>query len=158
MSTLQWLLNNFGFVSGIIAGVGGPAFAWATLSIKHWLDDRYERRRSQSDEAKRQRMDAIAREVLSSQILHEYAKSTVTAAFQSPEHTHAVEGVILNSIPIQRAIDDRVTHGWNNHQYDIDKIIRDRLTESNTPILAAIERLSEAIVEIKISCAEHSQK
>lgn len=155
MSPLQWCIDNFGFVSGVAAGVGAPAFGWFSWSVKRWLDSRYERRRSQTDDARKQRIDAIAREVFSSPILHEFTRSTVTSTLQSPEHAQAVEGVIANSIPIQRLIDARFAHGWNNHQYDLDKMIRDRLTESNAPILAAIERLSEAIVDIKVSCAAH---
>lgn len=154
MTILQWCLSNIGFVFGAVAGISGPIFGWLVWPLKNWLDGRYERRRSQSDEAKKQRMDSIAREVLSLPVLHEYAKSTVTAAFQSPEHTQSIEGIIANSIPIQRVIDSRVTHGWNNHQYDLDKMIRDRLTESNAPILAAIEKLSEAIVDIKVTYAQ----
>jgi hypothetical protein len=136
-------------------GFGAPAVGWTTWSIKRWLDGRYERRRSQTEEARKHRIEAIAREVLSSSILHEYTKSTTTTALNSPEHTTSVESVIANSIPIQRVIDARFAHGWNNHQYDLDKMIRDRLTESNAPILAAIEKLSEAVIEIKISCAGH---
>ena len=117
-----------------LAFLGLPAVGWCSWSIRKWLDGRYERRRLQTEDTRRQRTDAIAREVLASTALYDYARSTVTAAFHSPEHQQSVESVIANSIPIQRVIDARVAHAWNNQRYELDKMIRDRLTESNVPI------------------------
>lgn len=155
MSLFKWASENFELLVGITTGAGTPLSIWVTWSIKRWLDGRYERRRAQTAEARKQRIDELAREVFASPILHEYTRSTVTATLQSGEHAQAVETLVANSIPIQRIIDARVAHGWNNQQYDLHKIIREMLAESNAPILEAIKELSKALVDIQISCAGH---
>lgn len=152
----EWLASNIEFAWTVGIAIYG-ACIWA---LKKWADANYQpKAKALSDEEQRLAIDAKARAVLASPILHEHASSTTTAAIKSAEMWDQIERVVANSVPIRNVIDARVQHGFNNFESTLSLSLtklgdqlsegfRKQMSESQIMYMEALGDLKEAIQAI----------
>lgn len=149
---LGWCLEN---PSAVIAGGTLLASGIGWIVWKK-ADERYERRRSDDPEKKRLRVEQIAREVLSSDVIDEFARSTTFAAYRDPKFQDQVEHIVRNSVEVRNAIDDRVRHGFNNFDSTLSLAltklgdglqadVRKQMSESQAMFIEALGDLKDAV-------------
>lgn len=122
----EWIANNVGEAIAI-AGIVWTGSGWA---LYRWLDEKFSKQfepihpvLSEADKA--QELDAMARKVLATSILHEYTASTASSVLRSGEFWDATVGVVIKDKGVQEFVDGRVKHGIISHETAMRLIVTD---------------------------------
>jgi hypothetical protein len=92
----EWIANNVGEALAI-AGIVWTGSGWA---LYRWLDEKFSKQFEPihpilSEADKSQELDAMARKVLATPILHEYTESTISAVLRGGEYWDATVRIVV---------------------------------------------------------------
>jgi hypothetical protein len=163
----NWIAQNPGETVGIIATCGVPA-GWIVRNwIIGWADKKYAPKEpDQTAEEKVLELESLARSVLSTHIITEFAESTVTSEYRNARFFEAVEGVVIRSKAVQEFTDKRCQHANTSHESAIRIIISDAtkavgdqlqksLTDSQAMFMAELRGMRSDMAENMKAISEH---
>jgi len=106
-----WLVENALSVIGLASGafaVATPVVAWA---LRKWLAQSFELRRPRlTDAEKAEEMERLARSVLSTPVIREFAESSIVSEEQSARFFGAVENIAVRSMAVRDCMRDQAKH------------------------------------------------
>jgi len=163
-----------GEIAAVFAGLNTTILVffkrWASTEfalLQAKADDRYEAKRPPMTVQEQMLYDdAMARRVLSTPCINEFAQSTVLSAYRDPRFQDKVEHIVENSVPIERKIDARVKHGFNNFDSTLslalttlgDRLqdgVRKSLSESQAIQMEALSGLRDSVQSLAKTVGEH---
>lgn len=137
-----WIAEHWAGLSAVAVGLLNVVLIpligrWARLEVAAFKADaerRFEPKHApRTPEEQKLRIDSLGRQILSSDIIKEFADSTTDAAYSSKGFRESVENIARTSIPFQEAVDARVKHGFNNFDSTLSLALTnlgDKLSES----------------------------
>lgn len=118
----EWVAQN----PGEAIGIGSTALGLAGWLLVKWLGDKFEPKRPElSERQKAEEMERLARSVLSTPVIREFAESTVTSEYRQERFYEAVSGVVKRDKSTQEFIDGRVKHVFASHESAMRILISD---------------------------------
>lgn len=118
----EWVAQN----PGEAIGIGSTALGLAGWLLVKWLGDKFEPKRPElSDKQKSEEMERLARSVLSTPVIREFAESTVTSEYRQERFYEAVSGVVKRDKSTQEFIDGRAKHVFSSHESAMRVLISD---------------------------------
>lgn len=118
----EWVAQNPGEAIGVASSTC-VLIGW--LLVK-WLGDKFEPKRPElSEKQKAEEMERLARSVLSTPVIHEFAESTVTSEYRQERFYEAVSGVVKRDKSTQEFIDGRAKHVFASHESAMRVLISD---------------------------------
>lgn len=118
----EWVAQN----PGEAIGIGSTALGLAGWLLVKWLGDKFEPKRPElSERQKAEEMERLARSVLSTPVIREFAESTVTSEYRQERFYEAVSGVIKRDKSTQELIDGRAKHVFTSHESAMRILISD---------------------------------
>lgn len=118
----EWVAQN----PGEAIGIGSTALGLAGWLLVKWLGDKFEPKRPElSEKQKAEEMERLARSVLSTPVIREFAESTVTSEYRQERFYEAVSGVVKRDKSTQEFIDGRAKHVFTSHESAMRVLISD---------------------------------
>lgn len=118
----EWVAQN----PGEAIGIGSTALGLAGWGLVKWLGDKFEPKRPElSERQKAEEMERLARSVLSTPVIREFAESTVTSEYRQERFYEAVSGVVKRDKSTQEFIDGRAKHVFASHESALRVVISD---------------------------------
>lgn len=118
----EWVAQN----PGEAIGIGSTALGLAGWLLVKWLGDKFEPKRPElSEKQKAEEMERLARSVLSTPVIREFAESTVTSEYRQERFYEAVSGVVKRDKSTQEFIDGRAKHALASHESAMRVLISD---------------------------------
>lgn len=118
----EWVAQN----PGEAIGIGSTALGLAGWLLVKWLGDKFEPKRPElSEKQKAEEMERLARSVLSTPVIREFAESTVTSEYRQERFYEAVSGVVKRDKSTQEFIDGRAKHVFASHESAMRVLISD---------------------------------
>lgn len=118
----EWVAQN----PGEAIGIGSTALGLAGWLLVKWLGDKFEPKRPElSERQKAEEMERLARSVLSTPVIREFAESTVTSEYRQERFYEAVSGVVKRDKSTQEFIDGRAKHVFASHESAMRVLISD---------------------------------
>lgn len=118
----EWVAQN----PGEAIGIGSTALGLAGWLLVKWLGDKFEPKRPElSEKQKAEEMERLARSVLSTPVIREFAESTVTSEYRQERFYEAVSGVVKRDKSTQEFIDGRAKHVFASHESAMRILISD---------------------------------
>lgn len=118
----EWVAQN----PGEAIGIGSTALGLAGWLLVKWLGDKFEPKRPElSEKQKAEEMERLARSVLSTPVIREFAESTVTSEYRQERFYEAVSGVVKRDKSTQELIDGRAKHVFASHESAMRILISD---------------------------------
>lgn len=118
----EWVAQN----PGEAIGVASSACVLIGWLLVKWLGDKFEPKRPElSERQKAEEMDRLARSVLSTPVIREFAESTVTSEYRQERFYEAVSGVVKRDKSTQEFIDGRAKHVFASHESAMRILISD---------------------------------
>lgn len=118
----EWVAQN----PGEAIGIGSTALGLAGWLLVKWLGDKFEPKRPElSEKQKAEEMERLARSVLSTPVIREFAESTVTSEYRQERFYEAVSGVVKRDKSTQEFIDGRSKHVFTSHESAMRVLISD---------------------------------
>lgn len=118
----EWVAQN----PGEAIGIGSTALGLAGWLLVKWLGDKFEPKRPElSEKQKAEEMERLARSVLSTPVIREFAESTVTSEYRQERFYEAVSGVVKRDKSTQEFIDGRAKHVFASHESALRVLISD---------------------------------
>lgn len=118
----EWVAQN----PGEAIGIGSTALGLAGWLLVKWLGDKFEPKRPElSERQKAEEMERLARSVLSTPVIREFAESTVTSEYRQERFYEAVSGVVKRDKSTQEFIDGRAKHVFASHESALRVLISD---------------------------------
>lgn len=118
----EWVAQN----PGEAIGIGSTALGLAGWLLVKWLGDKFEPKRPElSEKQKAEEMERLARSVLSTPVIREFAESTVTSEYRQERFYEAVSGVVKRDKLTQEFIDGRAKHVFASHESAMRILISD---------------------------------
>lgn len=118
----EWVAQN----PGEAIGIGSTALGLAGWLLVKWLGDKFEPKRPElSEKQKAEEMERLARSVLSTPVIREFAESTVTSEYRQGRFYEAVSGVVKRDKSTQEFIDGRAKHVFASHESAMRILISD---------------------------------
>ena len=159
----EWIAENAGTALSIASAV----YIGASWILVHWLGDRFEPKKiALTEKQKQERVEEIARSVLSTSQLSEFTGATIGKALKSNEFWDATEGVVTRSKMIQEFVDNRCKHVFTSHESAIRIIISDAtkavgdqlqksLTDSQAMFMSELRGMRSDMAENMKAISEH---
>lgn len=120
----QWVAQN----PGEAIGVASSACVLIGWLLVKWLGDKFEPKRPElSEKQKAEEMERLARSVLSTPVIREFAESTVTSEYRQERFYEAVSGVVKRDKSTQEFIDGRAKHVFASHESALRVLISDAM-------------------------------
>lgn len=118
----EWVAQN----PGEAIGVASSACVLIGWLLVKWLGDKFEPKRPElSEKQKAEEMERLARSVLSTPVIREFAESTVTSEYRQERFYEAVSGVVKRDKSTQEFIDGRAKHVFASHESALRVLISD---------------------------------
>lgn len=118
----EWVAQN----PGEAIGVASSACVLIGWLLVKWLGDKFEPKRPElSEKQKAEEMERLARSVLSTPVIREFAESTVTSEYRQERFYEAVSGVVKRDKSTQEFIDGRAKHVFASHESAMRVLISD---------------------------------
>lgn len=118
----EWVAQN----PGEAIGVASSACVLIGWGLVKWLGDKFEPKRPElSEKQKAVEMERLARSVLSTPVIREFAESTVTSEYRQERFYEAVSGVVKRDKSTQEFIDGRAKHVFASHESAMRVLISD---------------------------------
>lgn len=118
----EWVAQN----PGEAIGVASSACVLIGWGLVKWLGDKFEPKRPElSEKQKAEEMERLARSVLSTPVIREFAESTVTSEYRQARFYEAVSGVVKRDKSTQEFIDGRAKHVFASHESAMRVLISD---------------------------------
>lgn len=118
----EWVAQN----PGEAIGVASSACVLIGWLLVKWLGDKFEPKRQElSEKQKAEEMERLARSVLSTPVIREFAESTVTSEYRQERFYEAVSGVVKRDKSTQEFIDGRAKHVFASHESAMRVLISD---------------------------------
>lgn len=118
----EWVAQN----PGEAIGIGSTALGLAGWLLVKWLGDKFEPKRPElSEKQKAEEMERLARSVLSTPVIREFAESTVTSEYRQERFYEAISGVVKRDKSTQEFIDGRAKHVFTSHESAMRVLISD---------------------------------
>lgn len=118
----EWVAQN----PGEAIGVASSACVLIGWGLVKWLGDKFEPKRPElSEKQKAEEMERLARSVLSTPVIREFAESTVTSEYRQERFYEAVSGVVKRDKSTQEFIDGRAKHVFASHESAMRVLISD---------------------------------
>lgn len=118
----EWVAQN----PGEAIGIGSTALGLAGWLLVKWLGDKFEPKRPElSEKQKAEEMERLARSILSTPVIREFAESTVTSEYRRERFYEAVSGVVKRDKSTQEFIDGRAKHVFASHESAMRVLISD---------------------------------
>lgn len=118
----EWVAQN----PGEAIGVASSACVLIGWGLVKWLGDKFEPKRPElSEKQKAEEMERLARSVLSTPVIREFAESTVTSEYRQGRFYEAVSGVVKRDKSTQEFIDGRAKHVFASHESAMRVLISD---------------------------------
>lgn len=118
----EWVAQN----PGEAIGVASSACVLIGWGLVKWLGDKFEPKRPElTDKQKSEEMERLARSVLSTPVIREFAESTVTSEYRQERFYEAVSGVVKRDKSTQEFIDGRAKHVFTSHESAMRVLISD---------------------------------
>lgn len=118
----EWVAQN----PGEAIGVASSACVLIGWLLVKWLGDKFEPKRPElSEKQKAEEMERLARSVLSTPVIREFAESTVTSEYRQERFYGAVSGVVKRDKSTQEFIDGRAKHVFASHESAMRVLISD---------------------------------
>ena len=159
----EWIADN----AGTALSIAGILAAGASWVLVHWIADRFEPKKiALTEKQKQERIEEIARSVLSTSQLSEFTGATIGKALKSNEFWDATEGVVTRSKMIQEFVDNRCKHVFTSHETAIRIIISDAtkavgdqlqksLSDSQAMFMAELRGMRSDMAENMKTIGEH---
>lgn len=94
----EWVAQN----PGEAIGIGSTALGLAGWLLVKWLGDKFEPKRPElSEKQKAEEMERLARSVLSTPVIREFAESSIVTEEQSARFFETVENVVTRSMAVR---------------------------------------------------------
>lgn len=151
----EWVAQN----PGEAIGVGSFAFGLLGWGLVKWLGDKFEPKRPElTDKQKAEEMERLARSVLSTPVIREFAESTVTSEYRQERFYEAVSGVVKRDKSTQEFIDGRAKHVFTSHESAMRVLISDAvrgvgaelqksMTDSQSMFMTELRGIRESLTE-----------
>lgn len=118
----EWVAQN----PGEAIGVASSACVLLGWGLVKWLGDKFEPKRPElTEKQKAEEMERLARSVLSTPVIREFAESTVTSEYRQERFYEAVSGVVKRDKSTQEFIDGRAKHVFTSHESALRVLISD---------------------------------
>lgn len=122
----EWVAENALGIIGTIFGLSGPFALFLAWVLRKWLAQSFELRKPRlTDAEKAEEMERLARSVLSTPVIREFAESTVTSEYRQERFYEAVSGVVKRDKSTQEFIDGRAKHVFASHESALRVLISD---------------------------------
>lgn len=103
----EWVAQN----PGEAIGIGSTALGLAGWGLVKWLGDKFEPKRPElSEKQKAEEMERLARSVLSTPVIHEFAESSIVTEEQSARFFETVENVVTRSMAVRDCMREQAKH------------------------------------------------
>lgn len=151
----EWVAQN----PGEAIGIGSTALGLAGWLLVKWLGDKFEPKRPElSEKQKAEEMERLARSVLSTPVIREFAESTVTSEYRQERFYEAVSGVVKRDKSTQEFIDGRAKHALASHESAMRVLISDAvrgvgadlqksMTDSQSMFMTELRGIRETLTE-----------
>lgn len=151
----EWVAQNPGEAIGVVSF----AFGLLGWGLVKWLGDKFEPKRPElSEKQKAEEMERLARSVLSTPVIREFAESTVTSEYRQERFYEAVSGVVKRDKSTQEFIDGRAKHVFTSHESAMRVLISDAvrgvgaelqksLTDSQDLFMTELRGIRESLTE-----------
>ena len=118
----EWVAQN----PGEAIGVASSTCVLLGWGLVKWLGDKFEPKRPElTEKQKAEEMERLARSVLSTPVIREFAESTVTSEYRQERFYEAVSGVVKRDKSTQEFIDGRAKHVFTSHESAMRVLISD---------------------------------
>lgn len=151
----EWVAQN----PGEAIGVASSACVLIGWGLVKWLGDKFEPKRPElTDKQKSEEMERLARSVLSTPVIREFAESTVTSEYRQERFYEAVSGVVKRDKSTQEFIDGRAKHVFTSHESAMRVLISDAvrgvgadlqksMTDSQSMFMTELRGIRETLTE-----------
>lgn len=103
----EWVAQN----PGEAIGIGSTALGLAGWLLVKWLGDKFEPKRPElSEKQKAEEMERLARSVLSTPVIREFAESSIVTEEQSARFFETVENVVTRSMAVRDCMREQAKH------------------------------------------------
>lgn len=103
----EWVAQN----PGEAIGIGSTALGLAGWGLVKWLGDKFEPKRPElSEKQKAEEMERLARSVLSTPVIREFAESSIVTEEQSARFFETVENVVTRSMAVRDCMREQAKH------------------------------------------------
>lgn len=103
----EWVAQN----PGEAIGIGSTALGLAGWLLVKWLGDKFEPKRPElSERQKAEEMERLARSVLSTPVIREFAESSIVTEEQSARFFDTVENVVTRSMAVRDCMREQAKH------------------------------------------------
>lgn len=103
----EWVAQN----PGEAIGIGSTALGLAGWGLVKWLGDKFEPKRPElSERQKAEEMERLARSVLSTPVIREFAESSIVTEEQSARFFETVENVVTRSMAVRDCMREQAKH------------------------------------------------
>lgn len=103
----EWVAQN----PGEAIGIGSTALGLAGWLLVKWLGDKFEPKRPElTDKQKSEEMERLARSVLSTPVIREFAESSIVTEEQSARFFETVENVVTRSMAVRDCMREQAKH------------------------------------------------
>lgn len=103
----EWIAGNIGEAIGI----GSVALGGAGWALAKWLGDKFEPKRPElTEKQKAEEMERLARSVLSTPVIREFAESSIVTEEQSARFFETVENVVTRSMAVRDCMREQAKH------------------------------------------------
>lgn len=103
----EWVAQN----PGEAIGIGSTALGLAGWLLVKWLGDKFEPKRPElSERQKAEEMERLARSVLSTPVIREFAESSIVTEEQSARFFETVENVVTRSMAVRDCMREQAKH------------------------------------------------
>lgn len=155
----EWIAENALGIIGTIFGLSGPLALFLAWVLRKWLAQSFELRKPRlTDAEKAEEMERLARSVLSTPVIREFAESTVTSEYRQERFYEAVSGVVKRDKSTQEFIDGRAKHVFASHESAMRILISDAvrgvgadlqksMTDSQSMFMTELRGIRETLTE-----------
>lgn len=107
----EWVAENALGIIGTIFGLSGPFALFLAWVLRKWLAQSFELRKPRlTDAEKAEEMERLARSVLSTPVIREFAESSIVTEEQSARFFETVENVVTRSMAVRDCMREQAKH------------------------------------------------
>lgn len=107
----EWVAENALGIIGTIFGLSGPFALFLAWVLRKWLAQSFELRKPRlTDAEKAEEMERLARSVLSTPVIREFAESSIVTEEQSARFFETVENIVTRSMAVRDCMREQAKH------------------------------------------------
>lgn len=151
----EWVAQN----PGEAIGVASSACVLIGWLLVKWLGDKFEPKRPElSEKQKAEEMERLARSVLSTPVIREFAESSIVTEEQSARFFETVENIVTRSMAVRDCMREQAKHVFASHESAMRVLISDAvrgvgadlqksMTDSQSMFMTELRGIRESLTE-----------